>query len=283
MRAAPRTPEFKPAAKVAKNIDSGNMLPAIKKWYGRAKKFDITMSDVIVKQRGHQERINFYRRVVLNQLMPAMLSLHDLLTGYLPASCITTLSDQLNITTTGQAEYKNGKKVEKGGKKKKSISRMSRAIAMMQAYGLIEIEHITDPTTGTYLPSLIKLTDRFYAALGITDKELENAKRQRIGYLNLNKKYGNDNALTFESLPELARRKQRELRKERQEFRRDLRIKRRVSAMSNAELHQTAQKIVNAAHCQEELNDMSDAHYSRLVEHEKRSILNRAYSPPTSH
>lgn len=280
MRAEPRKPEFKPAKAVAANIASGKMLPAIKKWYGRAKKFDICMSDIIVKQRGNQERINFFRRVVLNETMPAMLAMHDLLTGYLPASCITTLSDQLNITTMGQAHYKDGKKVKEGGKAKKSISRMSRALKMMIDYGLIEIEHITDPITGTYLPSLIKVTDLFYAALGISEKEVENAKRQRLGFLSLNKKYGNTTPATYEDLPELARKKQQELRTERQAFRKRLRLKRQVSSLTNQELHQKSQRIVVSSHCQAELDDMSPKEFARLVESEKRALLNHAFSPP---
>lgn len=282
MKAAPRTPTFTPADKIAGNIKAGNMLPVIKKWYLRAQKFDVCMSDVIVKQRGHQQRINVQRRLVLNQLTQAMLALHDLLTGYLPASCITTLSDQLNITTTGQALYKNGKKVKSGGSKKKSISRCSRALDMLEHYGLVEIERITDPATGTYLPSLIKLTQRFYDALGITEKELENAKRQRIGFLNLNKKYGG-NELAFDSLTDVTRERARQLREERKAFRQRLRLKRKVSAMSNKELHQKAQRIVISAYCQEELNDMPPVQFKRLVEHEKHQLLHLAYSPPTAH
>jgi hypothetical protein len=277
MKTAPQKPQFSPAKAIAKNIASGKMLPAIKKWHGRAKKFDICMSDVIVKQRGSQERINYFRRVVLNETIPAILSLHDLLTGYLPASCITTLSDQLSISTMGQALYKDGKKVKAGGKKKKSISRMSRALSMMKDYGLIEIEHITDAATGTYLPSLIKVTPRFYSALGISEKELENAKRQRIGFLNLNKKYGNDNALCFDSLEELGKCKQRELRDERQAFRKALRLKRSVAAMSGTELHDKARRIVMSMHCDAEIQDMSDSEFIRLVAHQKRDLLNHAY------
>lgn len=279
----PNKPTFTPAKAIAKNIAAGKMLPAIKKWHGRAKKFDIAMSDVIVKQRTDKQRINYFRRVVLNETMPAILSLHDLLTGYLPASCITTLSDQLAISTMGQAEYKNGKKVKEGGKKKKSISRMSRALKMMCDYGLVEVEHITDAATGTYLPSLIKVTPRFYAALGISEKELENAKRQRIGFLNLNKEYGNDSVLCFDSLAELATSKQRELREERQAFRKRLRLKRKVSAMTGAELHDKARRIVISMHCQAEIDDMSDNEFSRLIKHQKQALLDLAYKHRPTH
>lgn len=224
------------------------------------------------------------RKALGRVCMKAMVMMADNITGILPYSCISTLSDQCGVSTYGQALYIDGLRVDndpyaelrpdemKRAKRKKSISRLSRFFKMLKSMGLIEIEYINDLVTKEQLPSIIRLTDSFYYTMGETKEKLQTARQQTIGWRKKNKEIEFD---LHDYVDIVEAEKERQLiivRQRREEYRRIKRIRTRMDKMDKIGRYEYAQRLVNAKYSFPERADMSVNDYENAVREELRAV-----------
>ena len=218
----------------------------------------------------------------------------DVLTGLLPYSSISSLSDQLDITTYGQALYdEHGKKLlNDDGKprflaladekvfKKPSVKRLSRFFDQLVLFKLIEKERVFDANTGAELPCIIRLTDTFYLMCGETPKKLYSARNRLIGMkrkkleISLPKSTPQDEIIKQEYTVLL-----KSLKDNRTQYRKKKRVLKRVAGMDKFELVAYGQRLVNAKYSQPELNCMNKDQYDHQVSKAIDGIFNKINEP----
>ena len=123
-------------------------------------------------QAGRCRRFKEDRAFAIQEITKAIIYYADFVSGQVHRSC-TQIADDCRLSTTSDAgNY--------------SITRTTRAIKDMEAYGLLKCELVWDRLLGENIPKLIWVTDLFWAMTGMTQEELKAAQRQKIG----NKKKG---------------------------------------------------------------------------------------------
>lgn len=120
-----------------------------------------------------KRKLNKYRASAMRVMVKAMLYHYNIVSKLVQAS-IEQLADECGLSTRS----KSGNK---------SITRVSRLInEFMEPMGLIKCEKNWDRILGYYMPKLMSLTPLFFLMLNITIDKLENARYQRLGWINKN-------------------------------------------------------------------------------------------------
>lgn len=97
----------------------------------------------------------------------------NLLTGVVHSSC-TKMSDMCGLSTTGPSG-------------KKSISRFTRMIDVLEEFNLVKTERIWDREQGMWIPKLIQVTPTFWEVCGISQIRLNGEQRKALGRLRQKK------------------------------------------------------------------------------------------------
>ena len=250
--------------------------------YKRACGRDLFLCDYIVKRLGHRRRVNVHRRNVIEQVFRALCLYHNLLTGLLDKSCLTLLSDQMDITTYGQKRYGDFNaahlnslppeqrqilqaQIDKDANtgKKKSISRISRALSMLQDWGLVLVHHKTDAVTGKYLGAVIQVTEAFYDLLDVDEETKLKARMDRVR--RMIERYELPEDFDLEQLQDYTQDRIEELQRQRADFALGQRMQKRLKRLSKVEMRQAAQRSVVAEYTPHELECMGDYRFSQLV------------------
>nr|CAA07300.1 RepA1 protein [Buchnera aphidicola] len=118
-------------------------------------------------------RLNEHRARAMRAMVLAMLYHFNISSGLVQAS-VEQLSDECNLSTLS----KNGNK---------SITRASRVITdFLEPMGYVSSKKIWDKILGNYMPKMITLTPLFFMLFDISEKQLINAKKQQLGWINTN-------------------------------------------------------------------------------------------------
>lgn len=120
-------------------------------------------------------RLNEHRARAMRAMVQAMLY-HVNIVSQLVYASIEQLSDECGLSTLSQAGNK-------------SITRASRLISeFMEPMGYVICKKSWDNILGTYMPKMIQLTPLFFSLFGVSLEKINNAKRQRLGWINKNLK-----------------------------------------------------------------------------------------------
>jgi hypothetical protein len=259
------------------------------------KAYDPFKSDLFNMKVGDRRNVSKSRLLVLKELLVPLVRMSDTLTGVLPFSNVTTLSDQCNLTTFGQALYDEyGEKLvdevgnpryllKKGEKasKKKSISRLSRLLDWLETCGYIKRHYFYDKKTGANMPLIIELTDNFYFLCGENPKTLHNARSRSIRNHIHKKTMPKEliNKPVCDVIVAMRKIKIKEVSEQRQEYRDKKRESNKVSYMDAIELRNYAGKIVKKIYGDEILKTWTVDQFSHKVERQ----IDRIYNKNTSH
>lgn len=242
----------------------------------------IFQNDYMVKSIGLRRGINLHRRNVIIELFRAFGTYHCMFTGVLGKSCITTLSDQIGATTYGSKRY--GKYAEKKLPvdstlgKKKSISRVSRALADLDRWGLIERHYDTDEVTGKNLPAIIRVTDLFYEVLLFDEGEVNKARFNKLRNLVVKQNIVPID-FTEQQRKEMINQKLKELRIERKSYATLKRRRKYYANMTRAEIHGKAQHDVMRRLGQDRLEAMSIENFRNIVKQREKEIYSLINDP----
>jgi len=246
-------------------------------------KVNIFQSDIIVKRMGKRRAINIHRKKVINECLRAIALYHDVATGLCEKSSISAISDQIGVSTFGKKRY--GKYCEMDldindlSGKKKSISRVSRAMKFLREMGLIEIHYFTDEVTGKNLPSIIQVTPRFYEVflvdLELREKAICDKARQQV--MHNARKANKHNQIPViptdpDNLKEFISKRVETLRVERQRFATLQRKRKYLKNMTKGEIHCLAQNDVKAQYSKESFESMADNTFVYLVRQREREL-----------
>lgn len=118
-------------------------------------------------------RLNEHRACAMRAMVLAMLY-HFNISSELVQASVEQLSDECGLST-----------ISKIGNK--SITRASRLIThFMEPMGFVTCKKIWDKVLGNYMPKMITLTPLFFMLFDISEKQLKNAKKQQLGWINKN-------------------------------------------------------------------------------------------------
>ncbi len=118
-------------------------------------------------------RLNEHRACAMRAMVLAMLY-HFNISSELVQASVEQLSDECGLST-----------ISKAGNK--SITRASRLIThFMEPMGFVTCKKIWDKVLGNYMPKMITLTPLFFMLFDISEKQLINAKKQQLGWINKN-------------------------------------------------------------------------------------------------
>nr|CAA50611.1 replication associated protein [Buchnera aphidicola] len=118
-------------------------------------------------------RLNEHRACAMRAMVLAMLY-HFNISSELVQASVEQLSDECGLSTLSKVGNK-------------SITRASRLITnFMEPMGFVTCKKIWDRVLGNYMPKMITLTPLFFMLLGISEKQLINAKKQQLGWINKN-------------------------------------------------------------------------------------------------
>ncbi|AWI49412.1 plasmid replication initiator RepA [Buchnera aphidicola] len=118
-------------------------------------------------------RLNEHRACALRAMVSAMLY-HFNISSELVQASVEQLSDECGLSTLSKVGNK-------------SITRASRLITdFMEPMGFVTCKKIWDRVLGNYMPKMITLTPLFFMLLDISEKQLINAKKQQLGWINKN-------------------------------------------------------------------------------------------------
>lgn len=120
-----------------------------------------------------RRRLNEHRASAMRAMVSAMLY-HFNISSELVQASVEQLSDECGLSTLSKIGNK-------------SITRASRLIThFMEPMGFVTCKKIWDRVLGNYMPKMITLTPLFFMLLNITEKQLINAKKQQLGWINKN-------------------------------------------------------------------------------------------------
>lgn len=283
-RSKAKTPLFKlpkPIEKLEKSDKSHFLIKRITKRVVE-NKWDPLVSDYFMKAFGGKKALYAQRKEVFRAAALPMIKMADVLTGILPYSCITSLSDQCGISTYGNAYYdengariydangENPKEAPEGCKKKKSVTRMWRFAHTCKDMGIIDIVPMQDDVTGAELPALIILKDPFYYMHGETPETLESARKQRIGLMKKEKKlYAPEDETLAETIKKITHSWIENIKLGREAFRKKARLVKMIGGLDSHSLWQYGQRVVQGMYSQHERNNMSIKQYRHQI---KQSI-----------
>jgi hypothetical protein len=247
-----------------------------------SKAFDPLKSDLFNLTLGDRRKVSQPRVLALRAILLPLLKMADTLTGVLPYSNVTTLSDQCDLTTFGQAFYdKFGEKLlDEYGKprfllqegeqasKKKSVSRLSRLLNWLEDCGYIKRHYLQDETTGANLPLIVQLTDKYYHLCGENATLLYNTRSRSIRYRVLKKQLplelvGKTVGEVVEAMREI---KIKEISEQRQEYRAKRREGNKIAAMDALELRMYAGKIVKRTYGDELTSLWNEDQFSHKID-----------------
>ncbi|QNS02116.1 MAG: replication protein RepA (plasmid) [Buchnera aphidicola (Pentalonia nigronervosa)] len=118
-------------------------------------------------------RLNEHRARAMRAMVLAMLY-HFNISSELVQASVEQLSDECGLSTLSRSGNK-------------SITRASRLIThFMEPMGFVTCKKIWDRVLGNYMPKMITLTPLFFMLFDISQKKLENAKKQQLGWINKN-------------------------------------------------------------------------------------------------
>ena len=245
----------------------------IKKLVSKANGVDIFRSNVMLKILGERGRkVYIHRERVVNELVKALASFHDVFSGICERSTLTSLSDQIGATTYGNKEYCE---VDEGAEpqlaRKKSISRVSRAIDDMVRWGLIEVTNERDRITGKYIGAVVRITPRFYDALSVEMNDVETARWDKIRQMQRENQLPSDLDME-ESLDNYIKKKLAAVIRARQEYAKVKRQRRYLRSMSKVEMRQRAARDVAAKYGKDALKTMSQERWDGLFEARHRQL-----------
>lgn len=245
----------------------------IKKLVAKANGVDIFRSSVMLKilaERGR--KVYVHRERVVNELVKALASFHDVFSGICERSTLTSLSDQIGATTYGNKEYQElDDGVDPQLAKKKSISRVSRAIDDMENWGLIEVTNERDRVTGKYIGAVVRITPRFYDALSVEMNEVDAARWDKIRQLQRENKLPSDLDME-ESLDNYIKKKLAGVILARQQYAKVKRQRRYLRSMSKIEMRQRAARDVAAKYGKDAIKSMSQDRFDGLFEARHRQL-----------
>jgi hypothetical protein len=219
------------------------------------------------------------RKQVLDEAMNLFFEIADHVTGFIECGCILSISNRLNLSTSGKALYYkgekvNGTKLEHLGNPKFSTKRIYFFLDFLVQLGFIEMESITCPVTGERLPSMIRLTDNYYHAMGVSDAKLKSFRKYKLRQ----KKHAFMEGVTVDDYADHIKamifHKREQMKSDRIAYRRKLRLSQRFKRMTPQEVYQHGRKLVNSMYSKPELSNMSDEHYEVAVKHELDNLFN---------
>ncbi|QCI24662.1 replication protein RepA (plasmid) [Buchnera aphidicola (Muscaphis stroyani)] len=118
-------------------------------------------------------RLNEHRACAMRAMVLAMLY-HFNISSELVQASVEQLADECGLSTTSKAGNK-------------SITRASRLITnFMEPMGFVKCKKIWDRVLGNYMPKMITLTPLFFMLFDVSEKQLINAKKQQLGWINKN-------------------------------------------------------------------------------------------------
>ncbi|AWH90782.1 replication protein RepA (plasmid) [Buchnera aphidicola (Melanaphis sacchari)] len=118
-------------------------------------------------------RLNEHRACSMRAMVLAMLY-HFNISSELVQASVEQLADECGLSTVSQAGNK-------------SITRASRLIThFMEPMGFVKCKKMWDRVLGNYMPKMITLTPLFFTLIGISENQLNNAKKQQLGWINKN-------------------------------------------------------------------------------------------------
>lgn len=252
------------------------------------------LSDIFHHALGNRNSVRTERRLMFDALVPAMIKMADSLTGILPRSCVTTLSDQCGVTTYGLALYdrKGNRLKDEDGKvrnytlsdeeiiKKKAVCRVSRFLDWLEFLGLVIKHRLTDKVTGAELPMIIELTDEFYMMCGEPADKLLAARAKIIGWRKRTKKLMVDpKKTTLQVVAQERVRLLEEIAGQRQEYRQKRRLANRIKGMTGIELRNFARIRVNRKFSDATRSLWNTFQYAHKVDQEINSLLGGAKPP----
>lgn len=115
------------------------------------------------RQRG----FNLHLKRAMQAGVEAIAFHANLLSGVVQSSC-TAMADMCGLSTVGPSG-------------KKSISRFTRMVDVLEAFNLIRTERIWDREQGMWIPKLIQVTPVFWEVCGISQTRLQGEQRKALG------------------------------------------------------------------------------------------------------
>lgn len=200
--------------------------PIIKKLINRAHKTSVTAwPGLRLIDRENRERTIYpSRRLAINALVQGMLRHLDLVTLEIQLP-VSLLAELCALSTTSAAGNL-------------SITRASRAVIDMQRWGFIEGELIPD-RDGTLLPKFMRATPRFFEALGIDPEIIRREQEWRFEAIRQGlpaEQAATMTLTTYKKQRKIASiQRAFEIRRQRQDKERQLRLARRLAGMSRDE------------------------------------------------
>ena len=139
-----------------------------------AENFSIHRSNVVVAAKGSRRGYGLHRRQAHTLLIQMIAAYHNLGSGFIPYASITSMAKECGLATQGPKDLARSK-VEK--RDIYTISRASRAIDDMVEWGVLEkVESLWNPELRRFMPTLLKVNEKFYAMLGVPAQDVQKAK-----------------------------------------------------------------------------------------------------------
>lgn len=277
-RAKPKTPKYKLPKAVKKLQEKGKLNDIAKRITKRVESdWNPFVSDYFMKAYGGERNVYRPTKELFCELFENMVKMADVLTGILPYSSITSLSDQCGVTQYGQAYYVDGERVydengnnpvkpPEGSYQKKSISRTWRLLEMAKDCDLVRIVTMRDKITGAELPAIIQLKDTAYYIYGETEESLAASRRKRIGWLKkTNQLYVPADQPMDVTIDNMRDAWLENIKLSREAHRRKIRLVNMIGGLDEHNLWKYGQKCVNAAFDKAERAAMSIAQYQYQV------------------
>ena len=230
------------------------------------------------------------RKEVFDVAMVALFEMVDHVTGFLEYGNISSLSGRLDLTTYGKALYigkdkVNGTDREHLGKPKASTKRTFNFLSFLRDLRFVEMDSINCPITGERLPSIIRVTDHYYAAIGVSANQLKSFREQKLARTKYAFMHGIEVEDYEEHVKAMIFHKREQMKSDRIAYRRKLRLSQRLKRLTPTEVYQYGRKLVKGRYSNPELADMSDEHYNVAVKNELDNLFNAASLrvPPLIH
>jgi hypothetical protein len=238
-----------------------------------------------------KHRLHEPRQKAFDECMNLLFEIGDHLTGFVECGCILSISNRLDLTTYGEAVYVGKDNVtgtdrEELGKKKPSTKRAFNLLEFLVDMRFIEKESLTCPITGERLPSIIRLTNNYYSAMGITDKKLKSFREYKLKQKRHACMLGIEPEDDYaDEIQSRIFHQREQMKSDRITYRRNLRLRQRLKKLTPFEVLQYGRRIVDAMYSPPELLSMGNSLYDTAVETELNNLFKAASLrvPPLIH
>lgn len=162
---------------------------------------------------------NKHRARAMNAMTQGISYHLNIISGHVPVS-FTTMAVETGLATTSRAGNL-------------SITRATRAMQDLAAYGVITYKLLWDKVTRQYFPADIQVTDRFFDMVGSSAQAWEKASNQQLAWQNMGLAKKGQKPLTKSEASRLHREKLIEITWQQRKAAQDIRRKQKIARIAD--------------------------------------------------